>query len=506
MSQDCNCRPAQAMAAKETSHRTSAHVAGGARRTVINVGWSTINTGSAVLIAAMVFVITSRLMGPEAFGSVALAIAVIALVSCATPAAFGEAIIQRLHIGNEHLDTVFWLCIIAGLCLYVPLFLAAAPIARISGQPLLATLLPFIGLKLLMDMVAVVPQAIVVRAMQFKYIAARTALGNSIGGIVCVVMALNGYGVWALATAPVITSLVSMIVLLKAARWRPGRNLRWSAFRDLRRFGLFQSGTNTLHFLRMDLLVLGFMTGPATLGLYFLGRRLLELLTGITAGALQPVSTVLFASIQQEGDRQVIAFRHVLHATTLATFHLFAGLYLLAESSLPMVFGNQWQAALPAIKAFAVIGGLSGLHMPTLSLAMGLGRADMWLYFDLIRQLLIVAVIASCIHYGLETVMIGLVMVNTAVLPWCFIIAHKLIGVSLRHYLDALRAPLAATVAMSLAILAVPSLWPMLGGWALLGTQMAVAVIVYVFVVFSMSGQQIAELRRVFIQEKSLDV
>jgi hypothetical protein len=59
---------------------------------------------------------------------------------------------------------------------------------------------------------------------------------------------------------------------------------------------------------------------------------------------------------------------------------------------------------------------------------------------------------------------------------------------------------------MSLAILAVPSLWPMLGGWALLGTQMAVAVIVYVFVVFCMSGQQIAELRRVFIQEKSLDV
>ena len=80
-----------------------------ARRAVINVGWSTINTGSAVLIAAMVFVITSRLLGPEAFGSVAPAISVIALISCATPAAFGEAIIQRLHIGDEHLDTVFLL-------------------------------------------------------------------------------------------------------------------------------------------------------------------------------------------------------------------------------------------------------------------------------------------------------------------------------------------------------------------------------------------------------------
>jgi O-antigen/teichoic acid export membrane protein len=213
---------------------TTMHAPSQARRAVINVGWSTINTGSAVLIAAMVFVITSRLLGPEAFGSVALAISVIALISCVTPAAFGEAIIQRLHIGDEHLDTVFWMCIAAGVILYVPLFLAAGPIARISGQPLLATLLPFIGLKLLIDMVAVVPQAIVIRAMQFKYIAARTALGNSVGGLVCVVMALNGYGVWALAAAPVITSLVSLIVLLKAARWRPGRTLRLSAFRDLK--------------------------------------------------------------------------------------------------------------------------------------------------------------------------------------------------------------------------------------------------------------------------------
>lgn len=482
------------------------HAPSQARRAVINVGWSTINTGSAVLIAAMVFVITSRLLGPEAFGSVALAISVIALISCATPAAFGEAIIQRLHIGDEHLDTVFWMCIAAGVILYVPLFLAAGLIARISGQPLLATLLPFIGLKLLIDMVAVVPQALVIRAMQFKYIAARTALGNSVGGLVCVVMALNGYGVWALAAAPVITSLVSMIVLLKAARWRPGMTLRLSAFRDLRRFGLFQSGTNALHFLRMDLLVLGFMTGPATLGLYFLGRRLLELLTGLTAGALQPVSTVFFASIQQDRARHVTAFRHILHSTTLATFPFFAGLYLLAASGVPLVFGTHWQAAMPAIEAFAIIGFLSGLHSPTLSLAMGLGRADLWLYFDLTRQIMAVAVIAVFIRTGLETVMTGLVILNAAVLPWCFFIARKLTGISLRQYGDVLLVPLTATLAMSASILAVPWLWPMLGDGARLGAQMALAVLVYTCVAFALSGRQIAELRRLLAKERRLDV
>jgi O-antigen/teichoic acid export membrane protein len=506
MSQDRDNHPAQSTASIDTRRAAPLHASGGARHTVINVGWSSINTGSAVLIAAMVFVITSRILGPEEFGSVALAIAVISLVSCATPAAFGEAIIQRLHIGNEHLDTVFWLCIMAGVVLYVPLFLAAGPIAIISGQPLLGTLLPFIGIKLLIDMVAVVPQAIVIRAMQFKYIAARTAIGNSAGGLVCVVMALNGHGVWALAAAPVITSLVSMVILLKAARWRPGRNLRLSAFRDLKRFGLFQSGTNMLHFLRIDLLVLGFLAGPATLGLYFLGRRLLELLTGITAGALQPVSTVFFASIQKDHAKHIIAFRNILQSTILATFPLFAGLYLLAAKGVPLVFGDHWQAALPAIEAFAVIGFLSGLHTPTLSLAMGLGRADLWLYFDLIRQTLVVGAIALFLPYGLASVMIALMVVNAAVLPWCFIIARKLIGISLGNYLEVLLVPLVATIAMSSAILAVPLLWPALEAGMLLGIQMTLAVLIYILVVFSMSGQKIAEIRRVFSREKSLDV
>lgn len=506
MTQDASDSPMEVRAPLPASARGRPHEPGRARKVVENVGWSTLNTGSAIVIAALVFVITSRLLGPEEFGSVALAISIVTLIGCATPGAFGEAIIQRVHIGDEHLDTVFWMCVTAGLIVYVPIFLLAGTIAEMSGQPVLAALLPFIGLKLLIDMVAVVPQAIVVRAMQFKYIAARTAIGNSLGGLVCVVMALNGYGLWALATAPVITSLVSLIILLKAARWRPGKNVRMTALRDLLRFGLFQSGTNILHFMRMDLLVLGFLTGPVTLGLYFLGRRLLDLLTGLTAGALQPVSTVFFASIQKERANHVTAFRHVLHSTSLATFPVFAGLYFLADSAVPIIFGTHWQAAMPAIEAFAIIGFLSSLHIPSLSLAMGLGRADLWLFFDLTRQLLAVAVIALFIRDGLGVVMIFLVIVNAAVLPWCFIIARKLIGISLRQYLDVLVVPLLATIAMSCAILIVPSLWPKIGSGPLLAVQIAVAAGVYILVVLSMSAQQIAELRRAFSREHSLDV
>lgn len=183
--------------------------------------------------------------------------------------------------------------------LYVPILLFAGTLAEMVGEPVLALLLPFFGVKLLLDLAAVVPQALVVRAMQFKHVAARTAIGNSIGGLICVAMALNGYGLWALAMAPMITSIVSLVILVRAARWLPGFDLRRDAVRDLFRFGMFASGTNAMHFLNIDRLVLGFIAGPTMLGLYFLGKRLFDLLSGLTAGAIYPVTTVFFASVRK---------------------------------------------------------------------------------------------------------------------------------------------------------------------------------------------------------------
>ncbi|MDM7932742.1 lipopolysaccharide biosynthesis protein [Tabrizicola sp.] len=479
--------------------RMHQHVSEGrGRRAVLGVGWSALNTGSAMLIAMIVFVITSRLLGPDEFGIVAFALSIIAIVGCATPGGFGEAIIQRTEIADDHLDTVFWLCIISGLVMFVLILLLAGTVAEISGEPVMALLLPFFGVKLVLDLAAVVPQALVIRAMRFKHVAARTAIGNSVGGVICVAMALNGYGLWALAMAPMVTSVVSLIILAWAARWWPGFGLRISALRDLLRFGLFASGNNALYFLNLDRLLLGFLAGPAVLGLYFLGRRLFDLLSGVTAGAILPVTNVFFASIQNEPGKQIGAYSNAIRATTLAVFPLFGGLYALADSAVPMIFGSHWDPAMPAVKAFAIIGLMGGLFVPSSSLAIGLGRADMWFVVDLLRQILVVSAILLFVSSGLEAVMTSLVVVNAAMLPACFLIARRLIQMPLRQYLEALMLPLLATGVMCGAIVALPWLLPALRPTVVLATQMVVGASVYLGIVLSMSRQQIAELRQAF--------
>ena len=471
------------------------------RSAILGVGWSALNTGSAMLISVLVFIVTSRVLGPEEFGIVALAISVVTILGCATPGGFGEAIVQRKAIGHAHLDTVFWICFGSGVILYLPLLLMAGPVARVSGEPMLALLLPFFGVKLILDLMAVVPQALVVRAMQFKYVAARTAIGNSVGGIICVAMALNGYGLWALAAAPMVTSVVSLVILLRAARWWPGPHLDIGALRQMLRFGLYASGNNALHHLNLDRLILGFLAGPGVLGLYFLGKRLFDILSGVTVGVIASVTTVYFASIQEEDSKaQIRAFRHAIRATTLLTFPVFGGLYVIADSAVPLILGAHWLPALPAVKAFSFFGLFAGLLASSTSLATGLGRADLAFGVDLLRNLLSAGAILWALEDGFGAVMAALVVVHAAMLPSGYLIARKLIGISLREYVMAPIQPLLTMLAMVGVIVLLPKALPGLQPVPMLALQFVLAAAVYIVLSLSFSKEQIAELRRVFAE------
>lgn len=469
------------------------------RIAILGVGWSALNTGSATLISILVFIVTSRILGPEEFGLVALAISIVTLVGCATPGGFGEAIVQRKAISDADLDTVFWICFGSGVLLFLPLVLLSGTVAELSGEPVLAYLLPFFGIKLILDVLAVVPQALVVRAMQFKYVAARTAIGNSIGGMVCVAMALHGYGLWALAAAPMVTSLVSLAILVRAARWRPGMRFSFGSMRQMMRFGLFASGTTALDHLNIDRLILGFLAGPTVLGLYFLGKRLFDILSGMTVGVIAWVATVFFASTQEDDPAtQIKAFRNVMRATTLLTFPVFGGLYAIADSAVPLILGEHWLPALPAVKAFAILGLCAGVFASSTTLATGLGRADLVFGVDLLRNLLSAVAILVALNDGFEAVMAALVVVHAVMLPSGFFIAHKLIGVSLREYLTAPIQPLLTTLVMVGALVLLPKALPGLNAAPLLALQVGLAASIYIGLTLSFSREQIAELRQVF--------
>ena len=268
---------------------------GRTRASVSGVFWSFVQVGFGTVLAAVVFAIVSRVLSPEDFGAVSMATAIVLIASAIAPIAFGEALIQREEIDSRHLDSAFWFTTVFCLAFYAVLAFGAPLIGRLVGAGSIAVILPVLALRLIFEGLLAVPFALVTRRMQFRYIAFRTIIANGLGAVVCLLLAFQGYALWALVLQQLTTSLANLVVTAIAAQWRPGFALSLSALRDLRYFGLYAMGNRMMNQARIDQFLMGLVLGPAALGLYFFAQKLTEMLRNLTVGMFSPVSNVLFA-------------------------------------------------------------------------------------------------------------------------------------------------------------------------------------------------------------------
>jgi teichuronic acid exporter len=440
---------------------THAHLRSGrGRAAAVGVGWSLANTATATFASALVFLVSSRFLEAGDFGVVALAASVVAIVGCLTPLAFGEAIVQREEVRDVHLDTVFWGCCAAAAAAYMPLLLLRDWIAALSGVPILADLLPVVGLRLVFDLLAAVPMALVTRRMDFRAVALRTAIANGLGGVLCVWMVLGGYGFWALAASQVTISAVGLLVIAPVARWRPGLKVRRKAMADLWSFGVFSTGSRLINDMRLDQLLLGLLAGPATLGLYFFARRLFEMLTSITAGAFTSVSHVLFSAMQNEGDKRREAFTFASYASTAVAFPAFAGLFTVADPGVALLFGAQWAEAVPAVRGLAIIGLLAGLGIVQSAFIRGQGKANWWFWYEAGVQASVLPVIALFHGAGLTVLMTALVVHRLLLWPVSVAMTLSLLGLGLMAYGRSLAPPALAAAVMTAVVWLMPAMLP----------------------------------------------
>ena len=115
------------------------------------VFWSVIQQWGSEGISFITFIILSRLLGPEAFGLVALASVFTAFVQVFVNQGFASAIVQRAKLEPEHLDTAFWVSIINGTVLTIGGIVFSGVVAVMFKEPRLEPLLKWLSLSFLLS-------------------------------------------------------------------------------------------------------------------------------------------------------------------------------------------------------------------------------------------------------------------------------------------------------------------------------------------------------------------
>ncbi|MHB2264601.1 lipopolysaccharide biosynthesis protein [Aliihoeflea sp. PC F10.4] len=468
---------------------------GRTRAAVHGIFWSALSGFGPAAVAAGVFVISSRILTPAEFGIVALATSIAMFSSAIAPAGFGHALIQRKDIGRRHLDSVFWLCLAVALVIYGVLVLAAPSLSRWLGEGMLALLLPVIGLRVLFDLATVVPHALLSRAMAFNKMAMRTLIASLVSAGVCLILLAMGYGLWALALSQLASSVAICVGTLLSVEWRPGLRFSGSALRELARYGIFASGHRIINLINLDRILIGSLLGAAALGIFSFAWRIFQILNDLIAGALNAVSYTLLASLQSEEEKLKEAFLFATFASSALSFPVFVGLGAIAGDLVPVVFGDQWLEAVPAIRAFCVIGMLSCIGILQASLINSQGHANWWFYYLVTKQTVTALIILTFYSYGVSVLVFAMAVQTFVMWPAAVWMVLRILKIGAWAYLKPFLAPTLSCLVMLVGVLFVKMEMAFEPAWLRLGAQVGTGALLYCATLALLDRRRIFQIR-----------
>ena len=476
---------------------------GRSRAAVHGVLWSFLHTLVPSVSSAGVFFVGAWYLTPVDFGLVGLAAGLVGFAVALIPVAFGQALVQRQIIDPTHTDSVFWLNTGVGGLFCLIFVLGAGMLAAMVGEPGITPLLAVLALKIPLEALAAVPNALIVRSMRFKMLALRTTIATLVSVAIAIAMLVSGYGYWALIVSQVAASLVLCAMAYWVTGWRPGLQIRLSALRDLSRFGIFASGDRLLTTMRLDHIVLGAFGGAHMLGLYFFAQRLFMMLTSLVSGALSSVSHALLSTLQGEAEKTRRAFLLSSFASTALSIPMFTGLALITDDLLTVIFDPRWAAAATPIRAFCILGILASIGVAQGTLMRSQGKADWWFYYQLAQQSGTIVVILALYPFGISAVVLGVAAKSVLLWPVSVVLTARLLNSRPISYLAEFRAPVISTAAMALAVLAVPVLWPDLPpGWRI-AAQIAAGITLYLPLILFLARDHIRLVRQAIRPKES---
>jgi O-antigen/teichoic acid export membrane protein len=419
------------------------------------VFWSAFSISVPAAVNLVVFLITSRLLTPADFGAVALAATITMFAASLGPIGFGEALVQRSSLRTDHLDSVFWLCMIFGAAAYVVLHVNAGRIGDLFESEILAVLVPVFGVRILLQMANVVPNALIVRSLSFHLIALRTFMATLIAAAISIALVLSGYGLWALVFSQLSASAVTAGTSFWTAGWRPRATMKLSALRELARYGIFASGNQLVAFLgtKADQAVVGYVLGIRSAGLYNFARRVHTMTSDVVSGSLGTVSHPLFSEVQHDRDKIRRGFLIATFVSSVVSFPIFVGTALVADRAVPLLFGKQWLEAVEPLRLLCAIGLISCIGTLQSSLIKSRGKADWWFYYQLVSSLFNIALVVAFARYGVAVMLLALVAKAYLLWPVSVAMTLQLLSMRLPQYARQFSGPVAATVAMGAAVL-----------------------------------------------------
>ena len=474
-------------------------------RTVNALGWSFGSKFTSQLISVIFGIVLARLLVPEDFGLVAMLMVVVGFATLLADVGLGAALIQKQGATEQHFSSVFWLNNLIGLFLSIFLFLISPYVAAFYQQPDLEKMSMALSVIFVISTMSMVPKARLSKALAFRELALVDLSGMILSGVVAIAMANAGYGYWSLVAQKIVERITTTLMVWLVGRWKPQFRFSVTALRELIGFSssVFLTGSLRYTTSQVDKLLIGKFLGASSLGLY---EKAYTMMLFPLQNISQVIGSVMFPALSQVQDDKMRVrdiYQRVTRAISLITFPMMAGMFVVVDSFVLSILGEQWTGIIPIFKIFCVVGFFVSIATVTGAVYQSLGHAKLQLKVNLISQPIQIAGIAVGLYWGLDGVIIGFSV--TAILgvfiTWYF--AGKLIDLSILNILNNVYPAFVLSVIMGVIVWLSGLKLIVYGVFLSFMFQAIIGLIAYVSLVMIFKPRAYHDVRMVLVKQYS---
>jgi succinoglycan exporter len=391
----------------------------GVKSITTNVGWSVLSKTATFGLKFVTVPILARLLTPEDFGSVAVALTVVQFLAMIGGAGLTSALIVDRDGDMDTVHTVFWSNLAMACAMALILFFGADWLATMMGAPKAADLVRIMALLIPLQLTADVAYSLLARQMNFSKDAILSTVSEVTAALLALGLALIGFGVWALVVQLFSSAAIRLFGLYAITRYVPRFVIRPARMVPLLRYSSGLMGSEMANFVTFQapMVVIARVLGLADAGAYSAANRFASIPNQIVLSAVMGVLFPAFSLMGDDRKRRSDALMFSTQAMTVVLAPAMFGLWAVAEPAMLVLFGPQWAYAWPVLGLLALSKAIITPCSTFIPYLKGTGHSRVLFWSAVLRAIATTIAIAGGAYYGsLVDAMIGLCIVNAVTL------------------------------------------------------------------------------------------
>lgn len=456
------------------------------------------------VISLSTTVILARMLSPEDYGVMTLAMIVISFVGFFNEVGIGAAIVQKSELTITEVNGCFVIALITSFMLSLLTILTSGLAARFFKTPQLEAMISVLAVAFILGALSTVPMAFLRKEMQFKTIAALNVSGVLMLSLVSIVLAAYGFGAWSLVWGFIASSTTQALGAYWKSSWRPkgGVDIREAA--ELVFYGLHVTTSRIFWYIytNADKLIIGRLLGVRPVGIYDMALGLATLPSSQVTSLVTNVASPLFAKLQNDLPQISSVIQKLSRGIAYITYPVLIGMLVCSKELVVVVLGDKWMDILIPFDALCLLGLLKSIDPLLSQVLISTGHArKLSAYTAICGVVMSLAIMLGATLDGLRGVSIIWVLVYPFLTIKLLSDVSRVTGMSMRAYYLNLWPVLLATAVMGSVVLLIREIClqttaqPAL----ILSIEIFSGALTYALWMIYMNSQSISEIRQVLI-------